>query len=208
MTEGYDLIHDLGCIVEPWTCGFLEFENDFYKTDVKEYKKLRDSILDCDNGTLISDLVLHKYGAWARQLLETEDTYLLNEQYIIKPPSIFGLSQFAWHRDSDYYDDVRHRQEPTVACWTALDDVNRFNGTVELVDFQNNSYLLEVPAGSILFMSHRLLHHSTSNSSPQKFRRAYMAQFSKQPLVYFDKKEDLPLASRCVALAVKTCGLP
>ncbi|KAI9486252.1 MAG: hypothetical protein EXX96DRAFT_548293 [Benjaminiella poitrasii] len=204
MTEGYDIIHDLGCIVEPWTCSYLTFEDENYKTDCEEYQKLRDSILDWDNeGALISKLILYKYGAWASQLMATEDVYLLNEQYIIKPPSVFGSSQFAWHRDSDYYEDKRHRQEPTVACWTALDDVNKLNGTVELVDFENNSFLLEVPAGSVLFMSHRLLHHSRSNRNPQKFRRAYMAQFSRRPLVHYDKPQDMPLASRCVALAVK-----
>jgi ectoine hydroxylase-related dioxygenase (phytanoyl-CoA dioxygenase family) len=97
---------------------------------------------------------------------------------------------------------MRHRQEPTIACWTALDPVNENNGTIELVDFLGQPMILQAPAGTVLFMSNQLLHKSTGNSS-RTFRRAYMPQYSKKPLVNSDSALLAPKASQCVGLAVK-----
>ncbi|KAI8977577.1 hypothetical protein BDF20DRAFT_875607 [Mycotypha africana] len=201
LNEGYDIVKHLGCIVEPWTCGFLEYENEEYKTTAQSYKEIRDTIL-WDNAFpgSASDLILKKYGGFASQLLASQRVYLLNEQFIIKPPFTLGQSQFVWHKDSDYYDDVRHRKEWTVACWTALDDVGASNGTVELKDFQGGERMLEAPAGSILFMSSQLLHKSEGNGSAA-FRRAFMTQFSTKPLLHYGR-DHLPLAAQCVGLAV------
>ncbi|KAI8047675.1 uncharacterized protein B0P05DRAFT_576239 [Gilbertella persicaria] len=105
---------------------------------------------------------------------------------------LFIHSQFDWHRDSDYYQDLEDRMEPTVACWTCLDNVAESNGTVELVDFKGQPYVFEATAGSILFMSNRLLHKSTGNAT-SKFRRAFMPQYSKQPMM----KSNQCLAIQC-----------
>lgn len=77
------------------------------------------------------------------------------------------------------------------------------NGTVELVDFLGRSLVLQAPAGTVLFMSNQLLHKSTGNLS-NTFRRVYMPQYSKRPLVVDSDKPLLTLeASQCVGLAVK-----
>ncbi|RCI05788.1 hypothetical protein CU098_013130 [Rhizopus stolonifer] len=145
MSEGYDLVQDLGCIVEPLTCGYLDKpKTDDYKTNKLEYSQHRDSIL---SGTSISDIILNKYATWASKLLQSDDIFLLNEQYIVKPPRT--RSDFAWHKDSDYYHDVRARVQPSIACWTALDDVDGLNGTLILQD----DTLVEMASGSIVFMS-------------------------------------------------------
>ncbi|KAG2201993.1 hypothetical protein INT47_000532 [Mucor saturninus] len=195
ISEGYDIINDFGCIVEPWSCGFLDGSSD-YNMDRDKYSKIRNSISwnnSCDT-VQASDIVLSKYGStWASLLLQ-QQVYLLNEQFIIKPPFSLLSSPFAWHKDSDYYQDERHRQERTVACWTALDTVDENNGTIEIKDFLGNQETICVPAGSIVFMSDQLLHTSTGNAS-SKFRRAYMTQFSSSPLLYQD--------GQCVALAIK-----
>jgi ectoine hydroxylase-related dioxygenase (phytanoyl-CoA dioxygenase family) len=106
----------------------------------------------------------------------------------------------AFFQDSDYYTDIRHQQESTIACWTALDPVNENNGTVQLVDFLGQSLVLQAPAGTVLFMSNQLLHKSTGNSS-KTFRRAYMAQYSKKPLLV--NSDGALEASQCIGLAVK-----
>ncbi|KAI9246199.1 hypothetical protein BY458DRAFT_528133 [Sporodiniella umbellata] len=196
MSEGRDLLKDLGCIVEPWTCGYLDQpQTNAYKTNIKEYKSHRDSILP---DATISNIVLNKYSMWASQLLRSETVYLLNEQYIVKPPKT--CSDFDWHKDSDYYRDRRVREKCSIACWTALNDVNELNGTLVLQDHT----LVDVPAGSIVFMSSHLLHKSTGNKT-SLFRRAFMPQFSTEPFVDLDKPH-LPLSERCLGLAINCHG--
>ncbi|KAG1169290.1 hypothetical protein G6F70_008912 [Rhizopus microsporus] len=166
MSEQVDLVKDLGCVLEPWTCGYIDTpETKEYKVNKQEYVKIRDSIYPSDHAT-VSGLLFDTYAIWASQLLNSKDIYLLNEQYIVKPPLSSSYSQFVWHRDSDYYHDTSIKNQMTVACWTALDDVNRVNGTVIVED----GHVVEIPAGSILFMSSHLLHKSTGNASTQ-FRR-------------------------------------
>lgn len=178
----------------------------------QEYAKIRDSIYPSDHAT-VSSLLFGTYAIWASQLLDSKYIYLviettdslaclltiykkLNEQYIVKPPLSSSYSQFAWHRDSDYYHDTSIKNQVTIACWTALDDVNRLNGTVIVED----DHVVEIPAGSILFMSSHLLHKSTGNTSTQ-FRRAFMPQFSSLPIL--DKtKSHLPLAEQCLGFAI------
>ncbi|CAO3637077.1 unnamed protein product [Mucor hiemalis] len=198
---------------EPLGCGFLDDpETSDYKIDVSQYSKIRNrinwnnlvvSLASCCM-TRPAEIILKKYGrAWASKLLSSDNIYLLNEQYIIKPPFTSKLSQFEWHKDSDYYDDSRHRDENTVACWTALDNVEEHNGTVEIIDFQGRNEMIHASAGSILFMSNKLRHKSTGNAS-SKFRRAFMPQFSTKPIVYYDKQH-LPPSDQCVGYAVP-CG--
>ncbi|KAI8083747.1 hypothetical protein BDF21DRAFT_492653 [Thamnidium elegans] len=197
MSEGYDLITDLGCVVEPWTCGYLDLpETKNYKTDAYKYSSIRDTIYwpnTCT--TTASHIILHKYGNYAAQLLDQKIVYLLNEQFIIKPPIGSSSTSFAWHRDSDYYQDDRHRDIRSIACWTALDSVTEHNGTIEIRDFLGTHHTICAEAGTIVYMSDQLVHKSTCNLS-SKFRRVYMNQFSASPLYYLDSDE------QCVALAV------
>ncbi|CAO3665816.1 unnamed protein product [Rhizopus microsporus] len=127
-------------IIEPWTCGYIDTpETKEYKVNKQEYVKIRDSIYPSDHAT-VSGLLFDTYAIWASQLLNSKDIYLLNEQYIVKPPLSSSYSQFVWHRDSDYYHDTSIKNQMTVACWTALDDVNRVNGTVIVEDGHKGIY--------------------------------------------------------------------
>ncbi|KAI9251119.1 hypothetical protein EDC94DRAFT_622292 [Helicostylum pulchrum] len=200
MSEGYDLITDLGCVVEPWTCGYLDLPEEAknYKTDAYEYSRIRDTLYwpnTCITTTTASHIILDKYGNYAAQLLDQKTVYLLNEQFIIKPPTTRSSSSFAWHRDSDYYRDDRHRDICSIACWTALDSVTEHNGTIEIEDFLGTHHTICAEAGTIVFMSDQLVHKSTCNLS-SKFRRVYMNQFSASPLYHLDSDQ------QCLALAV------
>ncbi|KAI9363665.1 hypothetical protein BD770DRAFT_469604 [Pilaira anomala] len=194
MSEGYDLTKDLGCIIEPWTCGYLDpLETNEYKMDRDRYSRIRNEIYwpnTCT--TTASRIILDKYGrTWAAQLLEQTNVYLLNEQFIVKPP--LTRSSFEWHRDSDYYKEQSHREIPSVACWTALDEVTEENGTIQIIDFLGLSTTIRVPSSTVVFMSDKLLHKSTNNTT-LKFRRVYMVQFSTAPLLIMPDHQPLALA--------------
>ncbi|KAG2228982.1 hypothetical protein INT48_007273, partial [Thamnidium elegans] len=130
---------------------------------------------------------------------DTLSNYLMSEGYdlITDLGCVVGSSStsFAWHRDSDYYQDDRHRDIRSIACWTALDSVTEHNGTIEIRDFLGTHHTICAEAGTIVYMSDQLVHKSTCNLS-SKFRRVYMNQFSASPLYYLDSDE------QCVALAV------
>ncbi|KAI8374231.1 uncharacterized protein BYT42DRAFT_395923 [Radiomyces spectabilis] len=196
MSEDIDIVRDLGCIIEPLTCGYLDppRSRDYtYKTDA--YMERRNSILD---QSMASQVTLCSIARSASKLLGSSCVYLLNEQYIVKPPATASKSQFAWHRDSDYYADAALQDEPTVACWTTLDPVDADNGSIALSAFGSTgpsiTQVVEAPAGSIVFMSNKLFHKSTGNAT-SKFRRVFMPQYSARPLLETN-------TSRCVALAV------
>ncbi|KAF7730260.1 hypothetical protein EC973_002503 [Apophysomyces ossiformis] len=198
LSEGYDLVDDLGCIVEPLTCGYLDKpDSEQYRIDVKLYKERRDSIL---LGHQLSDLTLTFVARLAKELLK-DDVYLLNEQYIIKPPHTASKSQFAWHRDSDYLSPTLQKQH-TVACWIALDPVTLENGTLLVESLKNGeTTVVEVAAGSIVFMSNRVRHKSTGNKSAL-FRRAFMPQYSTQPM-QDSATEYIGIALPCLATKQK-----
>ncbi|ORX60490.1 hypothetical protein DM01DRAFT_1404747 [Hesseltinella vesiculosa] len=199
-SEGFDLLHDFGGILEPLECGFLDAptadERD-YKTDLIAYIKRRDSLTPD-----VAQFMTSKLARWAGPLLygsveQNSPLYLLNEQYIIKPPKTKSLSTFQWHRDSDYYQDAKCRKEPTIACWIALDDVDEHNGTLYLGTMADKHseahghHVVNIPAGSIVFMNCRLWHKSLGNES-SLFRRAFMPQFCKRPVI--DPDTNLPVA--------------
>ncbi|KAI8140568.1 hypothetical protein BJV82DRAFT_623120 [Fennellomyces sp. T-0311] len=201
LSEGYDLTTQLGCIIEPLTCGFLDpAESEEFKTDKQAYISRRDSIMDLTEKH-VSTIVLETVAKWAATLLGNADhIFLMNEQYIIKPPYSAKKSQFAWHQDSDYL-DIRLQNQPTVACWIALDPVDEENGTIVLSDMQNpgrEPAKVVVPAGSIVFMSNQLRHKSTGNAS-HLFRRVFMPQYSVNPLLSLESNEvrAIGLAIRC-----------
>ncbi|KAI9302967.1 hypothetical protein BJ944DRAFT_110485 [Cunninghamella echinulata] len=205
LAEEFDLLIDLGGIIEPLHCGILDpipsTEPQYqYKLDKATYIERRDQLTPS-----VAQLLINTIGSFARSLLyKTLDNrpdnsvYLLNEQYIIKPPNTKDTSIFEWHRDSDYYEDISLKNEKTIACWIALDPVNEENGTLHIKDINNShqhgdsaSLIVEIPAGSIVFMSSHLLHKSTGNAS-SKFRRVFMPQYSKRPL--FNLKTFKPVA--------------
>ncbi|KAG0185412.1 hypothetical protein DFQ28_009382 [Apophysomyces sp. BC1034] len=186
LSEDCDLVDDLGCIVDPP-------DSEEYKANIEHYRRRRDSILP---GHCLSDLTLRSVASLAKQLLGGKDIYLLNEQYIIKPPHTASKSRFAWHRDSDYLSPSLQK-EHTLACWIALDPVSLINGTLTVEDLENDeTTVIDVPAGSIVFMANHLRHKSTGNRSAL-FRRAFMPQYSTRPM-QDDSAKYVGLALRCV----------
>lgn len=135
------------------------------------------------------------------------NAYLFVEQWVVK-----GAEQgmkFAWHQDSGYvkFIDPPNVHKPYITCWCALDDMSSENGTIsvlphdvvgtrnnvldhvreegsnDLIGYDGNEPGIEisVPKGSIVVFSSTSLHRSSANNT-QRRRRAYLAQYSCEPL--------------------------
>ncbi|KAJ1811691.1 hypothetical protein LPJ56_004193 [Coemansia sp. RSA 2599] len=192
--EHGDIVAHWGCVVEPFGCGFFDSTeiSEQARTTRKGFVSLRSALLDC---SYTATCTLDKFGRCAEQLLlahgAAERAYLLNDQYIVKPPHE-ASAQFAWHQDVLYF-SKEERQYPVVSAWTPLDDVDASNGTVLVDPFPNPDYPgvyadaagaqsarvfpAVLAAGSVLFMDGRLRHCSMGNGTP-RFRTVYMPQFS------------------------------
>ena len=137
-----------------------------------------------------------------------DEVYLFHEQWVVKGPEQ-GM-KFAWHQDSGYvkFRDPGTRHAPYLTCWCALDDMSAGNGTIsvmpharggtkgvvldhvreegtnDLIGYSGDDpgELIEVAAGSIAVFSSTSLHQSSANTTTQT-RRAYLAQYSKAPLL-------------------------
>ncbi len=134
-----------------------------------------------------------------------DEVFLFYEQFVVKTAER-GAS-FAWHQDSGY---VGHPHTPYLTIWIALDDVSEANGTVRilphsrspvrgLVQHQATSTTWErvgydgddagVPAilktGGIAVFSSLTFHCSTTNPTSAP-RRAYIAQYSPEPIMSAD----------------------
>lgn len=135
------------------------------------------------------------------------DVYLFHEQWVVK-----GAEQgmkFAWHQDSGYvkFRDPATTHKPYLTCWCALDDMTRENGTIsvlphgaivsrdhiidhvvenetnDLIGYQGDCAGVEivVPKGSVVAFASTILHRSGGNRT-NALRRAYLAQYSSEPL--------------------------
>ena len=135
------------------------------------------------------------------------DAYLFVEQWVVK-----GAEQgmkFAWHQDSGYvkFIDPSNVHKPYLTCWCALDDMSPANGTIsvlphEVVGTRNNvldhvsekgtndlvgyhgnqpGVEINVPKGSVVVFSSTSLHRSSANTTNRR-RRAYLAQYSSEPI--------------------------
>jgi ectoine hydroxylase-related dioxygenase (phytanoyl-CoA dioxygenase family) len=134
------------------------------------------------------------------------DAYLFWEQYVLKGTG--GGTKFSWHQDSGYVGYPNHR--PYVTCWCALDDMTEENGTVRILPFSRVGirtwvqHVKEegsndevgyfgtdpgvpalVPAGSIVVFTSVTFHASNANRT-DSMRRAYLAQYSGEPLLTAD----------------------
>ncbi|MEM8629953.1 MAG: phytanoyl-CoA dioxygenase family protein [Pseudomonadota bacterium] len=130
------------------------------------------------------------------------DSYLFNEQFVVKGAGK-GAS-FAWHQDGAY---VGFDHKAYLTVWIALDDTTVENGCVYLLprdldqhpdldphewqDATNelNGYFGDasgVPmvcsAGTVVAFSSLTLHRSGPNST-DKPRRAYVCQYSVEPII-------------------------
>lgn len=142
-----------------------------------------------------------------------ETAYLFYDQYVVKAAEE-GM-KFSWHQDGGYL-GFPHR--PYVTVWTAVDEMTLDNGTVHVLPFSTVGIrsLVEhirdpktgdkvgyfgrergvpavVPAGSIVVMS-SLSFHSSGPNTTGKLRRAYVTQYSPEPILHPDTNEPMHLA--------------
>jgi ectoine hydroxylase-related dioxygenase (phytanoyl-CoA dioxygenase family) len=148
----------------------------------------------------------------ARALLGAT-VYLFNEQYVVKAAER-GM-RFSWHQDSGFID---YAHQPYLSCWIALDDVSEANGTLYLLPYSRAGtrevmahrrdeatndrigYVgddpgdaIVVPAGSVVCFSSTVLHRSGANKT-NAMRRAYLVQYSAEPILTEDGSEPRHLA--------------
>ena len=155
----------------------------------KDIAALKDFVLGRDMKALASGFI-------------GDHPYLFNEQFVVKGPRT-GAS-FAWHQDSAY---VGFDHEPYLSVWIALDDTTLENGALYVLpqDLDDGAAIVPhdwdeqgkekigytgsnpgiaavVPAGSLVIFSSLTLHCSSPNTT-EKRRRAYLAQYSPQPII-------------------------
>lgn len=129
------------------------------------------------------------------------ECYLFNEQFVVKGPKT-GAS-FAWHQDSAY---VGFDHKPYVSVWMAIDEANEKNGCLRILprnlkeqnyidnhnwdsssnelvgyDGADEGTMVIGPKGMLVVFSSLTLHSSGANIT-DKNRRAYLIQYSSEPL--------------------------
>jgi hypothetical protein len=138
-----------------------------------------------------------------------DDAYFFFDQYVVKGPE--GGLPFGWHQDSGYVvgngGPVDHA--PYLTCWCPLDDATIDNGTVRVLPFSETplardwilpherqagvndligwkgnepGVVVEVPAGSVVAFSSRLLHTTGANRT-DRMRRVYLAQYTPEVML-------------------------
>jgi hypothetical protein len=140
------------------------------------------------------------------------DAFLFYDQFVVKGADA-GMA-LAWHQDSGYVNavdgDLSHR--PYITCWCPLDDVTEENGTVFILpqsasgirdatphryDPETNDWVgydgplegvpVRARAGSVAVFSSLTLHSSGPNRT-NRMRRAYLAQYSPEPVLTADRR--------------------
>jgi len=130
-----------------------------------------------------------------------DEAYLFYDQYVVKAAEK-GLA-FSWHQDSGY---VGFPHRPYVTCWCAVDDMTVENGTAWIMPFstigirtcvehvrdpttgdkagyfgREPGVAAVVPAGSVVVFSSLTFHRSGPNRT-NRMRRAYVTQYSPEPI--------------------------
>ncbi len=135
------------------------------------------------------------------------DAFLYSDTFVCMAPH--NEHGWIWHQDSSYLDHVGcGHYPPNLGVWVALDDVTPERGPLrvlpfsqvdsrkvvphdlnkpwdsdEVVDFGNpEGVLITVPAGSIVVTDGALPHASETNRTDSP-RRAYLIQYSRQPVL-------------------------
>ena len=137
-----------------------------------------------------------------------DDAWLFYDQYVVKAAEQ-GI-KFSWHQDSGYL-GFSHR--PYVTVWAAVDDMSEENGTAYVLPYSTVGIrtLVEhvrdpksgdkigyfgaepgvaavVPAGSLVVFSSLTFHRSGANQT-DRMRRAYVTQYSAEPVYKPDSEE-------------------
>lgn len=161
-------------------------------------------VSDCFKGRpILRDFLFSDLMAEICRATLGPDAFLFHEQYVVKGKQE-GM-KFSWHQDSGYVGYPDHT--PYLTCWCALDDMSEENGTVHVLPFSRSGirswvkHIVEegsndkvgyfgsdpgltatVPAGSIVAFSSINFHCSGANTT-NDLRRAYLGQYSAEPLL-------------------------
>lgn len=174
-----DLLVESGCIVHPQT--------------MRDGRWLRSE----RQKQLYLDLIRSLFVRHANN--ETGDVYLVNEQFIVKPPAMKrGATSFAYHRDAQYLPNDATVGN-YVSLWTALCDCDEENGALFVTPLNlwndratppeplnDDERALTVGAGSVVVMSSQVWHRSSQNLSDETWRKAFMPQFSFKARITVD----------------------
>ena len=131
-----------------------------------------------------------------------DNAYLFYDQYVVKAAEQ-GI-KFSWHQDSGY---LGFPHKPYVTVWAAVDQMTSENGTASVLPFSTVGIrtLVEhirdpetgdkvgyfgkergveaiVPAGSLVVFSSLTFHCSGANRT-DRMRRAYVTQYSPEPII-------------------------
>jgi len=142
-----------------------------------------------------------------------ETAYLFYDQYVVKSAEQ-GI-KFSWHQDGGY---LGFPHAPYVTVWAAVDDMTVENGTAYLLPYSTVGIrtLVEhirnpetgdkvgyfgkepgiaaiVPAGSLVVFSSLTFHSSGANTT-DRMRRAYVTQYSPQPILRPEDNQPMHLA--------------
>jgi ectoine hydroxylase-related dioxygenase (phytanoyl-CoA dioxygenase family) len=134
-----------------------------------------------------------------------DTAYFFFDQYVVKGPE--GGLPFSWHQDSGYVVSNGGPPDhlPYLTCWCPLDDATVANGTVRVVPGshrrgvlpherqegsndialevdESQAVALEVPAGSVVAFSSRMLHATGANQT-DRARRVYLAQYTPEVIL-------------------------
>jgi ectoine hydroxylase-related dioxygenase (phytanoyl-CoA dioxygenase family) len=145
------------------------------------------------------------------------DAFLYSETFVCKAPH--NEHGWIWHQDSSYLDYVGcGHYPPNLSVWIALDDMTSESGALRVLPFSvldvrkviphdltkpwtsddvvdfggRDGILLTMPAGSIVAMDGALPHASDTNRTARP-RRAYLVQYSRQPVLKDGKTVQLAI---------------
>lgn len=166
-----------------------------------------------DQAPRLSEYVFSPLMAEVCRATIGKDAFLFYDQYVVKSAEQ-GI-QFSWHQDGGYL-GFSHR--PYVTVWAAVDDMTLENGTAFVMPFSRIGIrtLVEhvrdpatgdksgyfgaepgvaavVPAGSLVVFSSLTFHRSGTNST-DRMRRAYVTQYSPEPMINPADRKPIHLA--------------
>jgi ectoine hydroxylase-related dioxygenase (phytanoyl-CoA dioxygenase family) len=166
-----------------------------------------------DQAPRLSEYVFSDLMAEVCRATIGEKAYLLYDQYVVKAAEQ-GI-KFSWHQDGGY---LGFPHEPYVTVWAAVDDMTVENGTAYVLPYSTVGIrtLVEhvrdpetgdkvgyfgkeqgipaiVPAGSLVVFSSLTFHRSGANTT-DKMRRAYVTQYSPQPILRPEDNQPMHLA--------------
>jgi ectoine hydroxylase-related dioxygenase (phytanoyl-CoA dioxygenase family) len=155
----------------------------------------------------VRQLVFSELAASICRAALGDEVFLYSETFVCMAPH--NEHGWIWHQDSSYLDFVGcGHYPPNLGVWVALDDATAESGALsvlpfsvldvrkviphdltkpwtsdDVVDFgRRDGILLPVPAGSIVVTSGALPHASGTNRTDRP-RRAYLIQYSRQPVL-------------------------